>query len=151
MARKLAFCTVVTLVAAATWLLWPRGSYDISKVHASLRQLQTPYRSVWTSFYLDGGTIAIRIVDRDGRKAEFLAPVFNSPRPPRYDHLFVGGLSVNSTNLIRIQDPEHTKQMLVEIIDSHVAAGPERNAVTIGFRGAPTDYLRAYISCVLRR
>lgn len=114
--RKFLCAATVLILAAAIWFVWPRGYYRLSRVHTSLRQLQTPYRTVWTSFYLDGGSVAIRIVDRDGRSVEFLSPVFiDSPRPPRYERLFYGSISLSSTNLVEIPQPKDTERMLADM------------------------------------
>jgi hypothetical protein len=146
--RKRLFIAVVVIVtgAAASWFFWPGSMYSRSRVHPSVRNLQEPYRMVWTDFLLDGGSVGIKIVDRDNRAVELALPVFfDSPRPPRYDRLFVGSFHFNKTNSVEVPYPEPTKRMLADIIDRYVQSGIQHDAAVIALRGAPKDYVRAYL------
>ncbi len=151
MRRKLLFGFVLVVLCVAAWFFWPRGGYTVTRVHPSVRELQLPYQSVWTDFYLDGGSIAIKIVDRNGRTVELVFPVFfDSPRPPPYDRLFVGSVSPSSTNKLEVIHPEDTKRMLIDIVDRYAPAGQSRDATLIELRGAPKDYIRAYFRKALQ-
>jgi hypothetical protein len=146
MRRKLLSGASLAVVCTAVWLFWPRGGYVVSRVDPKVRQLQQPYQSVWTSIYLDGGSIAIKIVDRNGRKVEAVFPVnIDSPRPPRYDRLFIGSVSPSDTNSVEVVHPEDTKWMLVDIVDRYAPTGLDRDVTLISLRGAPMDYSRAYL------
>lgn len=118
----------------------------MSRVHPSVRELERPYQSVWTDFYLDGGSIGIRIVDRNSRTVELVFPVsIDSPRPLRYGRLFVGSVSPDDTNKLEVAHPEDTKRMLVEIVERYAPANQSRDVTLIELRGAPKDYVRAFV------
>jgi hypothetical protein len=71
-------------LAAIVALGWPSPGYSRSRVDPSLTTLREPFRSVVAAYYLDGGSVGIRITDRDGQVREYALPVFETKRR-RYD------------------------------------------------------------------
>src|SRR5260221_9101537 len=127
MRRNLLIGAVVIVLGVTVWFFWSGGMFSMSRVDPSVRKLQEPFQLVWTDFWLDGGSVGIRIVDRDSRTVEFTLPVFiDSPRPPRYDRLFVGDVHF-STNVVEVPHPEETKRMLADIVDRYVSSGPQHD------------------------
>jgi hypothetical protein len=132
--------TLVLLVCA--WFFWPSPSFDRALVHPKLRSLKEPYRSVVTKYYLDGGSVGIRITDHDGQVLEFALPA--SGIPQRYDRVFMGGMYFNprTTNtLVEVQNPVETKKMLIRTIEKYSAHGPDTDGALIYLRGLPRDHV----------
>ena len=149
---KVLSVVVAILAGVGVWCFWPRGVYSRPRVHPSIRNLQEPYQSVSTDFYLDGGSVGIRIVDRDNRIVELALPVFfDSPQPPRYDRLFVGSFAHRGTGDLEVLNPQDTKWMLADIVDRYVPSGIQHDAAVIALRGAPKEYVGAYIRTALRK
>src|SRR6185503_13602782 len=99
MRKKIIIAVSLLAVFVATVLLWPTAGYDIDRVHPSLRELATPYRSVGTGYYLDGGSLGIAIVDRDGRKLELALPV-SAAHGRSYPQLFIGATHTSKTGAV---------------------------------------------------
>jgi len=78
MRKTLLISLVFFAILAVAVLSWPTAGYDLNRVHPSLRQLATPYQTVGTSYFLDGGSIGVAIVDRDGRRLLLALPVIET-------------------------------------------------------------------------
>lgn len=123
--------------------LWPSQHYDPTRVHPSLRKLATPYQSVFTSYFLDGGSVGVRITDRDGRVAAFALPVGSGPGRS-YPRLFVGTTHCSDTNAVEIAFTEDTRRMLISIIDRHQSPADSSHMALVCLRGAPQDHARIW-------
>ena len=68
--RDLSALCVIFLVASV-WIFRPIHSPNTGAISTSLSELREPYQSIETSYFLDGGSVGIRIVDAGGREARF--------------------------------------------------------------------------------
>ena len=133
-------CFAILAVAA---LLWPTASYDLNRVHPSLRQLATPYQSVGTGYYLDGGSIAVVIVDRDGRKLLLALPVsYEGGR--KYRKLFIGATHTSKTGAVEVAFSEDTRRMLISVMEDHRLSPGDNDLALVSLRGAPRDHARLW-------
>src|SRR5262245_49951689 len=105
------FALFAVLVCIAAWLLQALPSYDIKRVEPRLLALETPYQSVTTSFFWDGGSMGIEIVDRNGKHEMFAIPS-HLGEPEHYTKVFVGAIYDRRPNAVEVSDPEDTKRML---------------------------------------
>ena len=142
----LGVCVLASVVTAI--LAWPTAHYDVSRVHPSLRELATPYRSVFTGYYLDGGSIGITIVDREGRKLLLALPV-SSEGGRSYPRLFIGAKHARETNAVEVVLSEDTRRMLISIIEQHQSAADSGDIALVALRGSPRDYVRIYSHAVV--
>src|SRR5882672_6767169 len=99
MRKKVVIVICLLAVVVTALLLWPTAGYEISRVHPGLRELAAPYQSVWTGEYMDGGSIGITIVDRDGRKLQLALPLSSESRRS-YSQLFVGATHSSKTGAV---------------------------------------------------
>ena len=139
MRKKLLIAVSFLGAVGAVALLWPTGRYDMSRVHPALRELATPYQSVRSSYYLDGGSVGITIVDRDGHRLQLALPVSGQRGRP-YPRLFVGATSSSTPGAVEVEFTEDTRRMLISIIEQH--QNGSHDAVLLALRGAPRDYAR---------
>jgi len=136
---SLVFFAIVVVAA----LLWPTASYDLNRVHPSLRQLATPYQSVSTSDYLDGGSIGVVIVDRDGRRLLLALPVsYQDGR--KYPRLFMGATHTSKTGAVEVAFSEDTRRMLISVIERHGSSAGDSDIALLSLRGAPRDHARLW-------
>jgi hypothetical protein len=140
MRKKLVISLFLLAILVAAVLLWPTASYDINRVHPSLGELATPYQSVSTDYYLDGGSIGITIVDRDAHKLQLALPV--SQRGRSYPRLFVGATYSSKTGAVEVAFSEDTRRMLISVIEHHRTAADSSDIALVWLRGAPRDYVR---------
>jgi hypothetical protein len=135
---------LVTVAVAAFWFFQPAHRYDVGLVHPRLRALQQPYRSVKTAYYMDGGSIGIEIIDRDGHREQFAIPSHLGDTN-RYTRIFVGAMRDHKPEAVEIFEPEHTKRMLVCILQDY----PNRTAwddfSLMALRRRPVDFARCLI------
>jgi len=141
MHRKLVITVLIILIFVAALLLWPTAGYDLSRVHPSLRELSTPYQSVSTGYFLDGGSIGITIVDRDAHKLELALPV-SSQRGRSYEQLFIGATHRSKTGAVEVAFSDDTRLMLISVIEHHQTSGDNSDVALVGLRGALRDYAR---------
>jgi hypothetical protein len=133
------------------WFFRASPSYDRTLVHPKLLALAEPYRSVVTEYYLDGGSVGLRITDREGHVLECAMPA--SGVPQRYDRVFLGGMwamQPTRTHLVEVQTPEETKKMLIQIIDKYSPRDANTDAALIALRGFPRDYVVPWLRQQLR-
>jgi len=143
MRKKLVISLSLLAILVVAVLLWPTAGYDISRVHPNLRELATPYQSVSTGYYLDGGSIGITIVDRDARKLELALPV-SSERGRSYPQLFIGATYSSKTGAVEVAFSEDTRRMLISVIEHHRTSADSSDIALVSLRGAPRDYARIY-------
>jgi hypothetical protein len=143
MRKTLIISLVFFAILAVACLLWPTASYDLNRVHPSLRQLATPYQSVGTSDCLDGGSIGVVIVDRDGRRLLLALPVsYQDGR--KYPQLFIGATHTSKTGAVEVAFSEDTRRMLISVIEDHRSSAGDSDIALLSLRGAPRDHARLW-------
>lgn len=145
MRNKVIIAAVPVVVAvAACWLFWPELPFDMERVHPRLRALQQPYRSVTTAFYCDGGSVGMEIVDRDGRREQFAIPAHLGDKNP-YAKVFVGATYDDKPEAVEIEEPEHTKRMLVCILQDYPNRTAWDDLCLLHLRRRPVDFARCLV------
>ena len=144
MRKKVIIVVLVVTAVVAFWFFQPAPRYDIGLVHSRLRALQQPYQSVKTGYYMDGGSIGIEIIDRDGHREQFAIPSHLGDTN-RYMKVFVGAMDDRKPEAIEVVESEHTKRMLVCILQDY----PNRTAwddfSLMALRRRPVDFARCLI------
>lgn len=144
MRRKAVISLVAVAVVVAGLLLWPFSRYDLSQVNPSIRSLRQPYQRVTADYYLDGGSIGIEIIDRDGQKVQLAIPIYDGPGDTlTYHRLYLGARYSTHSNAVAVAFTEDTKRFLADVIGRH-ATGPDRDSALIALRGSPRDYVDVY-------
>lgn len=133
-------------VLLVAWV-WPISSYDYSNVHPSIKNLKQPYQNVYVSYYLDGGSIGIRIVGQDGEQLKLALPISEGPA---YRQLYQGATHHTESNAVEIVFSEDTRKYLIDIVEHH-AESVDRDIALIALRGALRDYAGAYGHALLRK
>ncbi len=124
----------------------PSASYDLARVHPSLRELPRPYRSVNAGSFLDGGSAGVEVIGADGSIREFAFPVHErAGRRPDYPQLFfserAGVRLPGDGPMAEIINSPDTRAMLIRLIESEATPNGDRALALISLRGAPKDYL----------
>ncbi len=95
----------------------PEQKNDSSDPHLTV--LKEPYQKVETEYYLDGGSIGIKITDKDGRQEMFAMPVHRKEGRLTYPELYVGTMWTSAVKpdpkAVLAPDPEATIKRLFEI------------------------------------
>lgn len=139
---KLVFLLGAVVVAGVLFMILQSGpSYDLHKVHPRLASLQQPYRKVKAYYWADGGSIGIKIIDRDGRQEQFALRA-KLGETDRYTRVFVGSLNDSLPGAVEIDEPEHTRRMLTRVLSDYPSRTPWDDANLMSLRGYPKDYVR---------
>lgn len=132
-------------LAFGAWVEWPRHwNYDIHKVHPALQALVRPYQSVVVTYHRDGGTVGLRLTDRDGRLLQLAVPISTIPGKADYSQLFLGTNHPNKRGSKEAPYSEDTRKMIITIIDENAKPGFDRDRALLRLRGAPEDYFHEY-------
>jgi len=151
MRKKLIIAIAIVAAAVPVLLLWPFPRYDPARVHPSIRTLRQPYQRVTADYYLDGGSVGLEIIDRDGQKLQLAIPIYDGPGDTRtYHRLYLGARYFKNTNAVEISFTEDTKRFLAEVIGRN-ATGPDRDLSLIALRGSPRDYVDVYGRALLNK
>jgi len=145
--RLILIVSGVVLLALIVLWIWPFSPYDLSKVHPSIQSLKQPYQKVFASYYLDGGSVGLKITDKDGQVLQLALPVSDGPA---YQRLYFGATHASDTNAVEVVFTEDTKRCLIDIIERH-AEGMDRDVALIALRGAPRDYIGGLSRAVFRK
>ncbi len=93
---------------------------------------------------MDGGSIGIEIVDRDGRREQFAIPARLGDTNP-HTKVFVGAMHDRKAGAIEVTDSEHTKRMLIQILAATPGRTPQDDFCLMQLRRRPSDFARCLI------
>jgi hypothetical protein len=151
MKKKVVIPILVVVLVLLLLLFWPFLRYDFSEVHPHVQALHQPYQRVTADYYLDGGSVGIEIIDRDGQKLDLAIPIYDGPGDTRtYHRLFVGARYFSHTDAVEVAFTEDTKRYLADVIGRH-ATGFDRDCALLALRGSPRDYVDVYGRGFLRK
>ena len=132
-------CIALVLVG---WCLWTIPRYDLSAVEPRLIRLTTPYQRVECSYFMDGGSVGIEILDHNGQQEQFALPAhMGEPNP--YSKVFVGAMYDRRPGATLVHDSLATKQMLIQVLIDSRNLNPDADFSLAVLRGSPADYARA--------
>lgn len=126
-------------------MAWTTAGYDKPRVHPRLQALNIPYQFVRTDYFLDGGSIGITIVDRDGDMLQLALPV-SAGRS--YRQLFIGATHRSNAGAVEVPFSEDTRRMLISLVEQHRRVNDDSDIALLALRGAPRDYVRIAVRAV---
>ena len=146
MRRPLLITVAVLLLGVIAALCWPSPGYSRSKVDSRLTALREPFRSVVIDYYLDGGSVGIRIADHDGQVREYALPVSDT-NPRRYDKVFIGAMHLRDQGKAptEMKNCADTKNMLIQIVSRYSPRDSNKLAALCALRGLPRDYAAVWL------
>lgn len=151
MMKKISISVIAIAMILAVLYCWPYSRYDLSKIHPKLRGLNQPYQSITADVYLDGGSLSVEIIDRDGQVLQVALPVVAGTGSSQvYPRFFIGALNATSTNAIEAGFPEDNKRYLAGILSENNVAH-DKETVLLALRGSPRDYADIYSRLLWRK
>ena len=75
-----AFVLAISIVGCLVWVYRPYAKPDLRGVDPRVRDLQEPLKSVRVSYFLDGGSISLQLVDARGTNLLLAVPVWDGVR-----------------------------------------------------------------------
>ena len=150
MKRVLICGGLVLATGMGFWFFRPSPSHDLNRVEPRLRALQQPYQSVKTSYYFDGGSVGVEIVDREGKREQFAIPA-HLGETGQYTKVFVGAMYDRKPSAVEVSDSEQTKRMLIHVLESMPQRTSDDDVCLRVLRRRPNDYLYWYWQLLFRR
>lgn len=119
MKRKHAILLIAAVLIAACGLawFWKPGPLDLSKDEEPFRSIAMPPKSVLGVGYMDGGSVAVLVIDRNGAKCEITFPIdYDGIRNP-YPTAFAG--NINDPKMIPLKNPERAREIAIRLLRDH--------------------------------
>ena len=131
------------VVVVFLWIIRPPSSYDKSKIDSRLTSLEEPFKMVEAYYYSDGGSVAIKIVDKNDNLLEIALPVFDFD-DSSYDKIYFGACHFDDLEegSVEIKNPAETKLMLEDILDRYSDTNPYLDAALSVIRGRVIDHIK---------
>ena len=145
--HKLLYASILllALTGGLTWLLRPPERYDSGLVDPRLTALETPYKSVWSGFVADGGSLGIIITDRNAEVLKIAIPG-RMGDSNRHSRVFFGATYDTEPGAEEVPNPEHTFRMLESILQSRRADDPYADFLLFCMRKRTIDYIRCGVN-----
>lgn len=135
----------VLTFSSVLWVFRPYERADPRMVESSLKALEAPYKEVETISFGDGGSMGLRIVDRNGKTLEFCLPAPMDEPSLRFNKLFMGSIYYTEPGSSEVQNAYHTKLRLAEILRSQTKADGGNDLFVYRLSGRWRDSLRYFI------
>jgi hypothetical protein len=133
---------IFLLIILTLWIIRPPSSYDKSKIDDRLTLLEEPFKEVRTSYFQDGGSISITIIDKNDTPLIIALPVRDFG-DTSYDQIYFGvkHYSELKDGEVEVENPNETKLMLLDILDRYSDSDPYIDFVLCLLRGRAKDYI----------
>ena len=131
-------CGVSIAILVAIWF-GSSPAPDRRRVDPALLSLVPPFTTFATLYYMDGGSIGVRLVDSRGQAQSFALPVDNDHTYPR---LFVGATHTNNSGAVEIPFGIDTRRMPISWIEANRTSNDSSDLALLHLRGSSRDYAR---------
>ncbi len=126
------------IVAAVLWI----PGYDRAGVHPELLAVEEPLQDAIASYFLDGGSIGLALVDARGQTSVFTLPVKDVGGEPTYPEIIVGVTDGRGRSGVNHPCSGDSHKFIAMLIDKYAESGRERENCLEVLRNAPRDRLR---------
>ena len=142
MIKYILWSMLFAIVISILWIIRPCNSYDKSKIDKRLTSLEEPFKLVGTSCYLDGGSVAIKIIDKNDIILKIAFPVTGFD--PSYEQIYFGAYHIDHLKEgdVEIENPLETKLMLQDILHRYSNRDPHLHLALCTIRGRVVDHIK---------
>jgi hypothetical protein len=110
------------LLASVLWLFWHDGPLDLSDDEEPFRSIVMPPKMVLGGTYMDGGSVGVIIIDRNGAQCEITFPIDYDGIKNAHPTAHHG--NINDKKMVPLKDPARAKQIVLRLLRDH-GAKPE--------------------------
>lgn len=130
------------IIISILWIIRPCTSYDKSIIDKKLTSLEEPFKSVGSSYYLDGGSVGIEIIDNNNIVLKIALPVIDFERS--YEQIYFGTCHIGSSDegIAEVKNSAETKLMLQDILHRYSKGNPQLVLGLCALRGRVIDYIK---------
>ena len=134
---------LLIVVVVLLWIIRPPSSYNRSRVDKRLTSLEEPFKEVSAGYYQDGGSVSIKIVDKNDTLLKVALPVIDFDRS--YDRVYFGVYhhsKLKEGSDARAENPAETKLMLEDILYRYSSGNLMSDIALSEIRGRVIDEIR---------
>lgn len=107
----------VFLLSAVILLMWPAEPLDLSKDEEPFKSMTLPPKTVYGLGYMDGGSVAVVIIDQLDVRYEITFPIdydgIRNAHPTAYNG------NINDPKMILLKDPARAKAIAIRLLDEY--------------------------------
>lgn len=107
----------VLIVACGFAWFWKQGPLDLSKDEEPFCSIAMPPKSVFGQGYMDGGSVAVIVIDREGKHHEVTFPIDRGSIRNPYPTALWG--NVHDPTMIPLKNPERAKEIAIRLLRDH--------------------------------
>lgn len=108
---------VALCLACAATQFWKPLPLDLSNDEEPFRSMDLPPKAVIGAGYMDGGSVAVHVIDRTGARYEFTFPIDYGKIGNPYPTAYYGNM--NDPKMVPLKDPERAKQIAIRLLKDH--------------------------------
>lgn len=141
MKRKHWFLLLAAVLIAAcgfAWF-WKQGPLDLAKDEEPFPSIAMPPKSVFGQCYMDGGSVAVLVIDRNGAKHEITFPFDRGSIRNPYPTAFWG--NINDPKMVPFKNPVRAKEVAIRLLRDHGTHFIEPETVDFDSTAAALDAL----------
>jgi len=136
---------ILALIGLAVCLIIRTPGYDLQQVHPELRTLQEPCVRARASYFFDGGSIGLEIVDGSGRNLKLALPTNGMDEANRsYPRLFLGAVHSTKPGAVEVPCTEDSRRFIAHLIDRYAERNFDRDHCLYYLRGTPADRIKIW-------
>lgn len=141
MKRKHAIPLVATVLIAACGLawFWKQGPLDLSRDEEPFCSIAMPPKSVLGQGYMDGGSVAVIVIDHNGKHHEITFPIDRDGIRNAYPTAFWG--NINDPKMIPLKNPARAKVIAIRLLRDHGTHFIEPETIDFDSTAAALDAL----------
>jgi len=119
MKRQHAIPLIAAVLIAACGLAWYWKPWplELSKDEEPFRSIAMPPKSVFGQCYMDGGSVAVIVIDHDGKHHEITFPIDRDGIRNAYPTAFWG--NINDPKMIPLKNPERAREIAIRLLRDH--------------------------------
>ena len=144
MFRRVILVMGVFFLVVLTWIFRPYSSPNSEDVYLKLSELEEPFQTIERAYYLDGGSVGVRIVDSRGEEAIFSLRAELEGRERLYRRLYSGALHHTDASATEIPFSSDTVARLLEILRDSKEIEHDRDIAIASVSGRWRDYSRIF-------
>jgi len=148
--QRIAIFAGLLIAIGVAWIYRPYEKPNMDKVHPRVRDLKEPLRTLHVGYYLDGGSISLRIVDAGGTKLNIAIPAWGDGK--EYGEVYFDTLyhKPDATG-VKVESPNQTVLRLQELLRQQ---RPYDDMIDLGLAklsGRSRDGIRFFIHLIARK
>ena len=132
---------MVALALAVIWIWRPPTRYNRDKADPRLSALQEPFRHVKSYYFLDGGSVGVEIMDKNGKVVQIAIPSHLGEKD-QYTRFYIGALHDSKPGAEEITDAADSRHFVEAMLFKYSDGQANTDLALLALRHRTSDFLR---------